>query len=73
MNMRNAAGDVVISRGAVTIVDANLMQVKYVWQSGQTGVAGLYHIEFEALLANGKIYTFPSKGFVHLEIEGDIA
>lgn len=60
-NMRSiATGVAKIVRASAIIVDATTRQVKYVWLAGDTDVSGDYDAEFEVILLDGRIITFPN-------------
>lgn len=73
LNMKNASGVVVINRKPVVIENALTCDVRYDFEVEDVAVAGPHQIEVEVTFGNGKVSTFPSKGFIHLEIEKDIA
>ena len=54
-------------------VDPTTGEVTYTWASGDTDTAGSYLGEFEVLWPNSKTQTFPSKGYVTIDIEPDIS
>ena len=54
------------------IVDNAGGSVRYDWQSGDTDTPGLYDGEFK-ITANGLPISFPSLGFIPINVLGDIA
>lgn len=62
-NLVNAANskDVRIDHGVVDITTAVNGEVEYVWEAGDTDIAGEYYGEFEATLADNTILTFPNR------------
>ncbi len=63
--------DGAIADGAVTILDAVLGKVEYVWQSGDTATAGTFDSEFEITYVGGSIQTVPSKGYIEIQVSDD--
>lgn len=47
-------------------------QVSYVWQAGDTDVAGDYNVEWKVIAADGRPQTFPTVGFDTLRINDDL-
>lgn len=74
-HMKDALTDALIIEDGACAKDADPTtgEVTYTWLSGDTDTAGIYLGEFEVLWPNSKTQTFPSKGYVVLEIEEDIA
>ena len=54
-----------------TVVDAAAGRVKYVWQEGETAVAGFYEAEFEATWGL-RTQTFPTGTPLLVQIRGQI-
>jgi hypothetical protein len=71
MRNKRRSGDIVDQPAAVT--DAANGQVRYDWQTGDTGTAGEFEVEFEATYADGTIETFPNKGYIDVTIPEQIA
>lgn len=49
-----------------------LGNVKYVWQAGDTSVAGSYDAEWEITFGAGKIQTFPNDSYFSIIISSDL-
>lgn len=47
--------------------------VQYDWLTGDTATAGFYEAEFEVTYADSTIETFPNRGYIPVNIDGDIA
>lgn len=62
---------VLIDAAAVVVSVAGV--VEYRWTSLNTAAVGAYEAEFEVTYADGKIETFPSDGFISVEIVEAIA
>lgn len=60
--------------GAASVADqvAQRGQVSYIWQPGDTDVAGSYFFEWKVIDTSGKPQTFPTAGFNTLEITDDL-
>lgn len=73
-NMRLKDGATTISRAAATVVAATGRAVlQYTWTAANTATAGDYVYEFETLLSNGQIKTYPNDKIGEpLKIEEDI-
>lgn len=74
-NMRLApAGAVKITTGAMAAVgNAVLGRQKYSWSASDTDTAGLYEGEVQATFNDGRVRTFPPKGYFTIDITDDIA
>lgn len=73
-NLRQrGTGTVVVSRGSVTLVSPSAGQVKYVWQAGDTDLAGQFDGEFEITYPDGTVQTVPSKDYIRVVIKDDLA
>lgn len=70
--MRTQTGSVVVDAAAV-IVNAAAGIVEYVWQVGDTAIAGLFRAEFEITYSDGSVATFPNVGYIDVQITDDIA
>lgn len=55
-----------------TVDDELEGRVRYVWQAGDTDVAGTFEAEFEIEWAGGKKQTVPSNGSIKLIIDEDL-
>jgi hypothetical protein len=67
-------GSVVVNdddAGNVSATDAANGKVKYDWQSGDTGTAGLYYAEWQVTYSDGTIETFPNDGNDEIRIESE--
>ena len=53
--------------------DRTTGKVTYIWADGDTDVVGTYFGEFEITWTGDKEQTFPSTGYIVIEIIGDIA
>lgn len=58
-----------ISADAVVVADPAGGVVEYVWQAGDTDVCGLYRAEFGVEYMDGSSETFPTDGYVPVEIQ----
>ena len=47
--------------------------VQYNWQAGDTADVGSYQAEFEVTYPDSTVETFPSSGYIRVEITDDIA
>lgn len=56
-----------------TVMNASGGIVQYNWQAGDTADVGSYQAEFEVSYSNGTVETFPSSGYIRVEITDDIA
>lgn len=56
------------SRNA-TVVSAALGQLSYIWQLGDTLIAGVYYGEFAVEWPGPRDQTFPSSGYLTISIE----
>ena len=74
-NMRLApAGAVKITTGGMaTVGNAESGRQKYSWSASDTDTAGLYEGEVQATFNDGRVRTFPPKGYFSIEITDDIA
>lgn len=46
--------------------------VKYVWQTGDTAIAGTYNAEWEVAFGAGRIQTFPNDSYFQVIIGDDL-
>lgn len=51
-----------------TIVDAIQGEVSYAWAVGDTDTTGLYQAEFEVTFAGGATFSFPTQGFLQVQV-----
>lgn len=73
-NMRaKDSTDMKITRGACEVVDGAAGTARYLWQVGDTDTVGTYEAEFEVTFADGKVETFPNRGYKLVKIEDDLA
>lgn len=56
-----------------TVINVGGGIVQYDWQVGDTADVGSYQAEFEVSYSNGTVETFPSSGYIRVEITDDIA
>jgi hypothetical protein len=61
-----------ISRQVADITDAANGEVSYAWLSGDTATAGIYRAEFEVTDTAGKVETYPTEGYIDVEIVPDL-
>lgn len=61
-----------VVRQLATIVDALNGDVLYPWTSVDTSVAGIYRAEFEVTDTAGKVETYPTEGYLDIEIVADL-
>ena len=64
--------NIVIDADATVISEAG-GTVQYDWVAGDTADVGAYQAEFEVTYPDGTIETFPSAGYIRVEIIDDIA
>ena len=72
---RDTVDGAAIVPGRAMIVEgppADHAAVVYKWQAGDTATTGRYLAQVEVLLANGRVETFPSKGFVQIQVVPDL-
>lgn len=70
--MRQAGTTSVLINAAAVIVSVAGI-VEYRWSAPNTATVGAYDGEFVVTYANGKVETFPSDGFIAIEIVDSIA
>lgn len=76
LNLTGASATFSMKRGNTTKVDSATATiddpsngvVKYVWVAADTDTTGTYRAEFTVTFSDGKISTFPSNGFIEVEI-----
>jgi len=66
-----------LGRGAVInraahIQDAVAGEVWVVWVPGETDITGIYRAEFKVIYPDGKKETFPSDGYISIQIMNDL-
>lgn len=66
-----------LGRGATVcrephIEDAEHGEVWVVWVPGETAISGVYRAEFEVVYLDGKVETFPSDGYISINIINDL-
>jgi hypothetical protein len=61
----------VISRAA-HIENAATGEIWLVWAPGETDTAGVYRAEFEVVYQDGRRETFPSNGYISIQILDDL-
>jgi len=61
----------VINRAA-HIQDAVAGEVWVVWVPGETDITGIYRAEFKVIHPDGKKETFPSDGYISIQIMNDL-
>lgn len=59
----------IFSRAAQVDGDPALGQVVYVWQPGDTDIAGVYYAEFEVIWPGSRPQTYPPQGYLTVSIE----
>jgi hypothetical protein len=64
-------GTTVIKRAA-HIEDATAGEVWVVWAPGETNTSGIYQAEFKVVYLDGKVETFPSDGYISIQIMNDL-
>lgn len=57
---------------AVHIQDAAAGEVWVVWVPGETDSTGIYRAEFEVVYQDGRRETFPSNGYISIQILDDL-
>lgn len=59
--------------GRVNILNESLGKVEYVWRARDTLDVGTYKAEWEVLYDDGTIETFPTDGYIDIEITEQIS
>lgn len=72
-HMRAIGGSTVLVDASATVVNAAGGLVQYDWDAADTADVGSYQAEFEVTYSDGTIETFPSSGYIRVEITDDIA
>ncbi|MCA1025781.1 polysaccharide deacetylase family protein [Cytobacillus kochii] len=62
----------VVSNANAEIVDAKNGLIQYTLTETDTVLAGTHRAEFEVVFDDGKFKTYPSKGYIRLELEANI-
>lgn len=70
--MRSFDTGTLIVNGNTAIVDGPAGKVKYVWQTGDTAVAGFSYAEWEVTLSAGVTQTFPTAGWHLINVVEDL-
>jgi hypothetical protein len=55
--------------GAGAVGDPVAGKVEYVWRAGDTDTPGLYRAEFRVVWLDGSSETFPTDGYVAVEVQ----
>jgi hypothetical protein len=61
-----------VLKKAASVIDAELCKVRFIFGEGDTDTAGAYSGEFEVTFADGGRWTFPTSGFVPIQIYPDL-
>lgn len=75
-HMQNEYDEVVISDntgGRVNVVDADRGKVEYVFTEADTRQVGTYDAEWQVEYSDGTVETFPTDGYITIEILEGIA
>lgn len=72
-HMRAISGGSATVDAAATIVNAANGLVQYNWSAADTAEVGSFQAEFEVTYSDGTVETFPSNGYIRVEIIDDIA
>jgi hypothetical protein len=70
--MRKRNGATIIDATAFVVTAIGSPTVEYRWQTGNTSTEGVYEAEFRVTYSDGKIETFPNKGFIEVQINEDV-
>jgi len=57
-----------VDNATASVSDPTNGVVKYLWIAADTDTTGTYRAEFTVTFPSGKIATFPSNGFIEVEI-----
>lgn len=73
-NARQVRGQAVLERRPVQVFDPAAGRVQYVWEEGDTDVAGHYLCEFEMTLPLTPHirFTTPTSGYIHVIVWDDL-
>lgn len=58
-----------IAGAASAVGDPTAGVVEYPWQAGDTAIPGLYRAEFHVHYLDGSSETFPSEGYISVEVQ----
>jgi hypothetical protein len=72
-HMRAIGGNSAAVDAAATVVNAASGLVQYDWEAADTADVGSFQAEFEVTYSDGTVETFPSDGYIRVEIIDDIA
>jgi len=74
-HMREEAGAAMKITDGLAAIGSNPAagQVSYAWQTDETDTSGIFLAEFEVTWTGGKIQTYPSKGYISVEVVDDLA
>lgn len=61
-----------LGRQPALVIEASPPVVEYAWQPGDTDRAGLHRAEFEVTYPDGTIETWPSGGYLLVNIVEDL-
>lgn len=73
--MRHARGPgrpLKVDRQPITVLDAADGLVQYEWDASDTDDPGAYFAEIEVTWDDGTVSTFPTNGYIYVEIQGDL-
>ena len=62
-----------VNGSSVTITDASLGLVTYVWSASDTDTVGVYQGEFQVTYADSTVESFPNNDYIIITILDDIA
>lgn len=68
--MMDASGTTVIDAAGTILDDDGI--VAYEWGAGDTDTEGTYRAEFKVTFSDGLSQTYPSSGFIAVEISRDV-
>lgn len=72
-HMRELKTKTTVLDALATVADDRLGVVQYNWKPGETSTPGIYQAEFEITYPDGSQETFPSDGYIDVEIKGKVA
>ena len=74
-HMREEDGETMKITDGIVVINDNPAtgQVSYAWVDTDTDTSGLFYCEFEVTWPGSKIQTFPSRGYVSVQILDDLA
>jgi len=70
--MADRDGTVVVDQAAAVEAPATDGVLRYDWQAGDTGTAGVYRGEFEMDFGGGDKLTVPNQGFISIRVYEDL-